>query len=76
MTEHEWLVIEIIRMFESLGFDDTYIKSKRDELIGRDRLAVLQWCSNLDDLCLSVLCNRVGIQLEDFKVTLETLKKL
>jgi hypothetical protein len=76
MTENEWLVIEIIRMFESLGFDDPYIKSKRDELVGRDRLAVLQWCYNLDDRCQSALCERVGILLEDFKVTLEILKKL
>jgi len=76
MTENEWLVIEIIRMLESLGFNDPYIKSKRNELVGRDRLAVLQWCSNLDDLCQSALCDRVGIPLEDFKITLETLKKL
>jgi len=46
------------------------------ELMGSDRLGVLNWCSNLVDKYIVELCERLGESVDDFKITLETLKRL
>jgi hypothetical protein len=76
MSENDRLAVEIIKMFEGLGLDDAYIKKSNLELMGSDRLGVLNWCSNLDDKYIVELCERLGESVEDFKITLETLKRL
>lgn len=76
IKQYDWLASEVIRVFEVLGFDQVYIESKRNDLVGKDRLEILRWCNNLDTQCKAALCERIDIPVENFNITIETLKRL
>jgi hypothetical protein len=72
----DWLAEEILDTFKELGFDQAYIEDKRFSLTGRDRFAILLWCSCLDERCLSALASRRGLSAEDLRITIRTVKSL
>ncbi|TAN67260.1 MAG: hypothetical protein EPN17_11420 [Methylobacter sp.] len=66
----DYLTVVIIDMFESLEFDRTYIEHT---LAGKDKLTVLLWCNNLDSKYKAALADKLGVELNDFTITLKTL---
>jgi hypothetical protein len=72
----DWLAEEILATFAELGFNMSYIEDKRHSLAGKDRFAVLIWCNNLDSKCKKALAERLGVSLDNFIVTLQTLTRL
>ncbi|MGZ5011696.1 MAG: hypothetical protein ACXV74_12100 [Methylobacter sp.] len=67
---------EILYTFKELGFDEDYIQDKQSILAGKDKLAVLLWCDELDSRCKTALADRLGLEVDDFNITLKTLAKL
>lgn len=67
---------EILNTLEELGFDEEYIQDKQGILVGKNRFAVLLWCNELDLRCKAALADRLGIEVDDFNITLKTLTKL
>lgn len=67
---------QVFIVFRVLGFDEQYIADKEQELSGRDRFSVLLWCNGLDQQCRKALAGQLGIDLDDFNVTLKTLQRI
>ena len=67
---------EILSIFKEFGFDKEYIQDKQGILAGKNRFAVLLWCNELDANCKAALADRLGIEVDDFNITLKTLTKL
>jgi hypothetical protein len=67
---------EILDVYWNMGFDEAYIQDKRTALIEMDKLAVLQFCYYLDAKCKIALTDKLGVKLDDFNTTLETLTKI
>ncbi len=72
----DYLATEILRMFKELGFDKGYIAEKESDFNGKDRFAMLLWCNNLDSNCLEQLAKNLGVNFDDFKVTIKTVRSL
>lgn len=72
----DWLASQVISMFRLLDFDNAYIADKADELSGKDRFAVLLWCNGLDKQCLRALAWNLGVNADDFAVTIDTIRRL
>ena len=72
----DWLAGLIISTFRTLGFDEAYLEDKEKELAGKDRFAVLLWCNGLDQQSRKALAGQLGIDADDFAVTIKTLTKL
>ena len=76
----DWLIDdlgeEILKTFKELGFEKEYIQDKQSILAGKNRFAVLLWCNELDVHCKIALADRLGIEVDDFNITLKTLTKL
>ena len=70
------LAEEILSTYKELGFDEEYIQEKRHILAGKNRLAILLWCNDLDSRCKTALADRLDVDVEDFNITLKTLTKL
>lgn len=66
----DYLTVVIIDMFESLELDLTYLEHT---LAGKDKLTILLWCNNLDSRYKAALADKLGVELNDFNITLETL---
>ena len=67
---------EILSLFKELGYDKEYIQDKHSILAGKNRFAVLLWCNELDSISKVALADRLGIEVDDFNITLKTLTKL
>ena len=67
---------EILYTFKELGFDEDYIQDKQSILAGKNKFAVLLWCDELDSRCKTALADRLGLEVDDFNITLKTLAKL
>jgi len=67
---------EILGLFKEFGFDDEYIQDKQGILAGKNKFAVLLWCEELDSRCKAALADRLGLEVDDFNITLKTLAKL
>jgi hypothetical protein len=67
---------KVIDVFGNMGFDEAYIEDKKNALIGKDKLAVLLFCNYLDAKCKTALTDKLGVKLDDFNTTLETLTKI
>jgi hypothetical protein len=76
----DWLMddlgLEILKTYKELGFEDEFIQDQQSILAGKNRFAILLWCNNLDESCKAVLADKLGIEVDDFKTTLQTLTKL
>lgn len=72
----DWLATEILSVYEENNLDPCYIENKRQDLLGKDRLAVLRTCSSLDERNLHGLAKRLTLTVGQLNTTLETLKKL
>ncbi len=70
------LGIEIISTLKELDFDDKFIQDKQSTLVGKNRFAILLLCNELDESCKAMLADRLGIEIDDFSITLKTLSKL
>jgi len=67
---------EILDIFKELGFDEDYIQDQQSILAGKNRFAILLWCNELDASCNAALADRLGVNVDDFNITLKTLTKL
>lgn len=67
---------EVLDVYWNMGFDEAYIQNKRTTLIEMDKLSVLLFCYYLDKKCKKALTDKLGVKLDDFNTTLETLSKI
>ncbi len=71
--EIDWLGNHVLEVLKKRGLPESYIKDKRRELAGLDRLETIRWCTRLDRNNLSALADRLDILLPDLATTVRTV---
>lgn len=72
----EHIAAEVINVLREKGFDNGHIEHVRHLFSKMDRLDVLLWCDELDSDCKVALAKKLGVDVDSFNITLDTLIKI
>jgi hypothetical protein len=73
MANLDWLAVQILDTFSDAGIDKGYIEEKAYDFKDKDRAAMIRYCANLDSNNLSLLADKLKINLNDFRITIKTV---